>query len=155
MVDSSTDNKEQSETEQMPLWGRLIVGLVMLGIGLGVMPFITSSTNAIAGNSDYSPGIQAMASTMPIMYTVIVILCTFNSIMGYSRNTIEESVDDYWVMYGNRLKLAYASKFGYENNGFNQEVDQRVGVMMNNGAGFTRGLAKNWLKRMHRFTESK
>ena len=60
-----------------------------------------------------------------------------------------------WAEYGQRLKLAYASKYGGENGGFNQEVDQRVGVMEHNGRGWTRTLAKSWLKRMSVFTEAK
>lgn len=64
-------------------------------------------------------------------------------------------VGDYWAEYGNKLKLAYASKFGGENSGFNEEVDTRIAIMQNNGRGFTRAIAKDWLKRMERFTEAK
>lgn len=72
-------------------------------------------------------------------------------------NTTEPSTTDTdaWAEYGNKIKLAYTAKFGGENAGFNDEVDKRILVMQNNRRGFTHTIARDWLRRMSNFTESK
>ena len=62
---------------------------------------------------------------------------------------------DYWLQYGTRLKEAYSAKFGGANGGFNDEVDKRIVVMQKLRIGFTHTLARDWLRRMGKFTEAK
>lgn len=65
------------------------------------------------------------------------------------------ATEDYWVQYGDRIKLAYSAKFGGENLAFSDEVNKRVNVMLHNRNGFTKTISRDWLKRMNNFTESK
>lgn len=58
-----------------------------------------------------------------------------------------------WKRYGERLKRAYASKFGGANPGFNEEVDLRIAVMRTQGKGETRDMATLWLKNQAKFVE--
>lgn len=153
---ANTKSRELPQSKQLPLVWRILTAMVMAGFGVFALSYMVSSVSEIQGDDSYSSGVLTIAGLLPLIYGVVVIPLIFRVIDGYSENTEEEqSVEDYWVQYGKGLKLAYASKFGGENNGFNQEIDQRVGVMMNNGRGFTRALAKDWLKRMHKFTEAK
>ena len=55
--------------------------------------------------------------------------------------------------YGERMKRAYASKFGGTNKGFNEEVDARIAVMRTQGKGDTRTIAQEWLKSRAHFVE--
>jgi Na+(H+)/acetate symporter ActP len=70
-------------------------------------------------------------------------------------DAIETQAMDEWEAYGQRLKLAYSAKFGGDNPGFDDEVNQRVRVMQRIRGGFTHTIARDWLRRMEKFTESK
>jgi uncharacterized membrane protein len=76
---------------------------------------------------------------------------------GYSTDQIEATNkgETGWQEYGNRLKESYAAKFGGRNLGFEDEVDKRIAIMQNLKNGFSRTLARDWLKRIERFTETK
>lgn len=65
------------------------------------------------------------------------------------------SGQDRWEAYGQRLKNAYEAKYGYKNPAFDEEVDSHIRQMQHLGKGFTRSIAKGWLKRMRRMTEAK
>jgi hypothetical protein len=102
-----------------------------------------------------TPGLVGLNSIILIVFAGVIIFGMLKGMEIVGDTEEEKSTDDYWVQYGERLKSAYTSKFFGENSGFNQEVDARVNIMMNNGRGITRILAKDWLKRIHKFTESK
>lgn len=76
---------------------------------------------------------------------------------GYSDNPTSDSTNVFvqfsWKRYGERLKRAYASKFGGANPGFNDEVDLRIAVMRTQGKGPTRTIAQDWLKNQAKFVE--
>lgn len=90
-----------------------------------------------------------------VIYALISLYLSYFAYYAETGTTQETENGDRWEEYGNRLKMAYSSKFGGDNNGFNQEVDSRIKIMQNNGKGFTRSIAHRWLKRIERFTEVK
>ncbi len=93
-----------------------------------------------------------------IGFVFAIIATGYFIIAGSSETSTQPTATDNpdkWIEYGNRLKLAYTAKFGGENTGFNQEVDYRINIMQHNRRGFTHTIARDWLKRMERFTEAK
>ena len=92
------------------------------------------------------------------MFSIVSFYTVWSSIMGVpelSGVATEPSIGSEWDEYGQRIKDAYSAKFGGENNGFNDEVNNRIAIMNHNGRGFTRTIAYDWLKRMSKFTEAK
>lgn len=87
--------------------------------------------------------------TIPISIAVVLFIPNELSEQQETRDI------DYWDLYADGLKKAYASKFGYQNTGFDDEVNKRIDVMKNCGRGFSRTIARDWLRRMHKFTEAK
>lgn len=154
-VEIEEDGKLPQGT-QLSLKKRVIYTVCLIIIGAGLVWGAHCLGENVEKNIAYSSSVQAISSTVPYVYGALILLAIYNTVWGYSKNTEEEnSFDDYWVKYGKHLKLAYTSKFGGGNKGFDEEVDARVLVMQNNGSGWTRTLAKDWLKRMHNFTEAK
>lgn len=118
-----------------------------------------------------SPFFASLTSLMPIVLATIlgfvpIWILLLYGILGLtqlffkygSTSQVEQIATedmDKWDIYANRLKDAYSAKFGGENSGFNQEVDLRIKVMQHNRNGFTHTIARDWLKRMERFTEAK
>lgn len=125
---------------------KLILTLVSGGVGFYV---VTTLLNGL-DMSGYPASASAMASVLPVVYVAIVIVGIVKSI---GVDSTEEQID--WTRYGERLKLAYTAKFGGENPGFNSEVDYRIKIMVNTDGGYTRQIAKDWVKRMSKFTELK
>ena len=61
-----------------------------------------------------------------------------------------------WQDLGNRLKVAYSAKFGYENKEFNALVDRNITVCENLTLGIganTKGSSELWLKNMAHLCE--
>jgi hypothetical protein len=95
---------------------------------------------------------------IPVFYVLISIILISYSIFNYKPSDLPEAPSeqfDYWEAYGNRLKEAYSAKFGGENKGFNDEVNNRIVIMQKLKHGFTNTIAYDWLKRMKKFTEAK
>jgi len=68
----------------------------------------------------------------------------------FDRQDSADEVPFNWEAYGERLKRAYESIYG-RNAGFEEEVDLRVGVLVETDKGFRRKLAKAWMKRVSKF----
>ncbi len=127
--------------------GKIIWILIVLLIGVGLLPLVNSQISQI-DTTQYSSAVNGMAVLLPLVFAIITIFWVFKS-MGVDSS--KEQID--WLRYGERLKLAYASKFGGDNRGFDGEVDYHIKIMVSNDKGFTRQLAKDWVKRMSKFVE--
>lgn len=125
----------------------LVVILICCVSVFFVLPQINNAVSTIT-TPTFSPAVTSMASLMSILFVVMIFLYMFKSL---GTDSPEEQID--WLRYGNRLKLAYAAKFGGENSGFNGEVDYKIKIMVNTDKGYTRQLAKDWVKRMSKFVE--
>ena len=94
-----------------------------------------------------------------VMLLLGIIISSLGSLLSYEEPVAKtvgtDHYNNFWDMYGKRLKAAYIGKFGYSNPEFDKFVDQRVYVMNNNGRGITRQIACNWLKRMAHMVEIK
>ncbi len=109
--------------------------------------------------------INEFISAMPpvwlwLLLTPGLLFITYQMVLTFFNflSPLEETGDNsrnypYWIARGKAIKQAYAAKFNGMNPAFNKEVDSHVRVMMHNGRGITRSLAKDWLKRMGKFTE--
>ena len=126
------------------MWGKIINVVIIIGTMILVSHFVGSFDT-----STWPPMIQQIWNFMPVMYVlagVVSLLQLFMAGQEYVR--IRK-----WKDFGNRLKLAYAAKFGGENKAFNDEVDAHIKVMRVMSKGYTKSLDEDWLKRMSRFVE--
>lgn len=87
-----------------------------------------------------------------------LIITGFTILIAVPNSSTESQVvaeaSDQWTEYGNKLKAAYAAKFGGSNPGFDDEVEQRIRIMRATKRGFAHTIARDWLKRIERFTEA-
>jgi hypothetical protein len=128
--------------------GKFIQILILMGLGIFGY-FMMNQQIASMDTTQLSSAAQAMISIVPILFVAMVIGVI---IMSLGKDSEAEKQID-WTKYGERLKLAYAAKFGGENPGFNNEVDYRIKILVNTDKGFTRQLAKDWVKRMSDFVD--
>ena len=129
---------------------RIIQGIISITIGMLLCYFyLVPMTTELAKDETINEASRVLISIMPIIYILVVIVGAM-SIM-FATNYIVTYLK--WRAFGNRLKAAYTAKFGGENIGFNQEVDQRINVMRSLGKGSTKSLAEDWLKRIAKFVE--
>jgi hypothetical protein len=131
---------------------KIIQSIVTLIVGVGLFPAINSLTNEFLSSpnaGDYTSAIKSLVSIMPLMFAIIVILGIFAGLGKDSEVEIAAQID--WTRYGERLKLAYSAKFGGDNPGFNEEVDNHIKILVNTDKGFARQLAKDWVERMSKF----
>jgi hypothetical protein len=125
----------------------LVIGLVTLFI---LKPIVNEDIKTITDNPEYSGTfVQGVIQIFPIMLFVCLAIGSFA--IGLGKDVGQEIGYD-WKSYGERLKLAYAAKFGGRNMGFENEVDYRIKIMIDTDKGFAREVAKDWLKRMSKFT---
>jgi hypothetical protein len=95
---------------------------------------------------------------IPICHFLLSVIYISYNMFNYKPSDLPDTPlgqVDYWEAYGNRLKEAYSAKFGGENKGFNDEVNNRIVIMQKLKHGFTNTIAYDWLKRMKKFTEAK
>jgi hypothetical protein len=130
----------------------LIKVLVVLAIGAGsvilFLPAINASVAEINTDNGYNSAVVSMAGVLPIVYITFSILMIFVVIYG-GQKVVEYIRYKRWDDFGNRLKLAYAAKFGGENLAFNQEIDSRIlqcKTMKKGMNADTKGAAERWLK---------
>lgn len=133
--------------------------MICLIIGIGGYFAIYYSVRSI----DISAFPKATRSLIYFYPTFFAIAVIYGIIKGLGKDSNHEIINsEYrvgdkidWIRYGERLKLAYAAKFGGDNLGFNQEVDYHIKILVNTDKGYTRQLAKDWVKRMSAFVEIK
>ena len=99
--------------------------VVSAGAILFLFPLINQEVSTISTTNGYSSSVVGMAQTLPLMYIACIILVVVASIFG-GKAVIEYVRYKKWEDFGNRLKLAYAAKFGGENSAFNKEIDDMV-----------------------------
>lgn len=102
--------------------------------------------------------IVTMLGMIPIWITFIYGTMVVGSLFFFTGDSESQEIAqarNTWAAYGERLKEAYAAKFGGRNPGFEDEVDKRIAVMQNLKKGFTHTIARDWLKRTENFTEAK
>jgi hypothetical protein len=126
--------------------GKIVVIGLMLLIGIVMLNAVNLFVNDI-DLTQYPSGMAILISILPLISCCLIIISIVNAI---GKDIPQEKID--WLRYGERLKLGYTAKFGGENQGFNNEVDYKIKIMVNTDKGFTRQLAKDWIKRMSKFT---
>lgn len=143
---------------------QIIKMLIAIISGIGgyfLCKYMIDATDIISSfevkSSPYSQETMALAMSlievMPIVFGVVLSIQAFYTVGKDSKGEMVEIVD--WGRYGDRIKLAYAAKFGGENKGFNEEVDARIRILVDTDKGWTRQLAKDWIYRMSKFTDLK
>lgn len=131
---------------------------IILSLALFIFIYLQSGSIFIGATLGAAPLIILGSWLGYVPFYILVLplfLCSILFTSGDSDNFTEAQVHNEWGEYSNRIKKTYSAKFGGENPGFNDEVDKRIAVMQNCGQGFTRTIARDWLKRMERFTEAK
>jgi len=101
-----------------------------------------------------SSSIQTVVGILPIIYATIIVL----GLTAWIASDGPEKVKSYlnWRAFGNRMKEAYASKFGGKNPAFNQEVDMHIKAVRTLSKGrnnYTKDLNIDWLKSRAQFVE--
>lgn len=89
----------------------------------------------------------SLSSILPLLFVVMIILFAFR-MLGWSTHGGFN-----WRRYGERMKEAYAAKFGYRDPDFETQVDQHIAVMRVSGKGNTRDVSEAWLKDRAKFVE--
>jgi hypothetical protein len=90
---------------------------------------------------------------LPIVFAACIILGLFRWFIrdeGPAQHYIRYKK---WDSFGNRMKAAYAAKFGGDNPEFDKVVDQHVLAMKTQGKGYTKDIDEQWMKRMAKFVE--
>jgi len=124
---------------------------ILAFVCLVALPLMDSGISQITNSESYSTTVKSMVSLFPIMYAILAII-------GIIQIWYQAPVIIYhfkWIIYGERMKRAYRAKFGYDNKGFNEEVDQHILTMRTLDEGATRDINEDWLKRMAKFVEIK
>jgi len=126
---------------------KTLTAMIMGVFVLVVSNYLTQSVDT----SEIPTGTKSLISVFPLVSVSAVILFVFGAFFGV------DVVIQYkrWGDFGNRMKLAYTAKFGGENSGFNEEVDQHIAIMraLTKSSGTTKEIAEDWLKRMAQFVE--
>lgn len=144
-----------------PHWIWLASGIaVAIIISVAVLFYTGSWLITVVANTAIV-GLLALMRILPVWFFAISVIFGVSAILsgrgvGSGNPTTETTTftDRFsWLRYGKRMKRAYASKFGYDNSGFNQEVDTRIEIMRTQGKGTTRTLSQDWLKRNAQFVE--
>jgi hypothetical protein len=129
-----------------------IVGVLFIAIvGVFAVVMVQDTINSQLP-ADASAPIKALFADMGPLMGVITVIAMFVAIFG-GYKVVQYIRTKKWADFGNRMKAAYTAKFGYENTGFNEEVDQHIAVMHTLGKGYTKSLNEDWLKRMAKFVE--
>ncbi len=159
----------QSWSSFLGLPTSLLLVIATITVAMGSFAFLYRLTGSFALSILPTAPIffvsETVFHTFPVWVVVMVFFFVTLNILYYLYGSVpSEPVLDTagnqqgastWDIYGQQLKAAYSAKFGATNTGFNEEVNARIAIMNNNGRGFTRSLAYDWLKRMHKFTEAK
>ena len=133
--------------------------VIKILVGTGIMIFvlvfllssINSSVSSVTNDDSYSPAIKEIVGVLPVVYTVGVVVGTLS--LFYVGERVTRLLR--WREFGNRLKVAYVAKFGYENIAFNEEVDNHTRIMRTMSNMDTKQSAEDWLKRMAHMVEVK
>ncbi len=138
-----------------------IIVTILLAVLISIMVYFYTGGILIAVISATAEiMVSGFLGFIPLWIVFLQVLCIVSTFLFFSisdstkSQTVAQNTDA-WVEYGNKLKTAYSAKFGGENTGFNDEIDYRIAIMQNLKHGFTHTIARDWLKRMERFTESK
>lgn len=129
--------------------GAIISMMISVIVGIISMMTIKGMVESI-DVSKLNPLEAAMITQiMPILAAIAIIMSTLAMTGG------AESVTRIlkWNAFGNRLKAAYSAKFGGDNKGFDDEVDEHIKAVKALGKGFTKSIDVDWLKRMAKFVE--
>jgi hypothetical protein len=123
----------------------LIVGVV----GVISLTVIRGITESVPTDNMTTTEAALITQVIPTMMPIAIILGMFAVIGGGI------AVVHYlkWNSFGERMKAAYAAKFGGENKEFNSEVDMHINAMKALGSGQTKSVNMDWLKRMAKFVE--
>ena len=129
-----------------------------------ILRILLSSTTGIIGfilikiiiggldTSEWDPALKVFATQLtPI---VIVVVATL-SLIAVDYNSPVQKYIRYkrWDDFGNRLKVAYAAKFGGKNPAFDEKVEQDILAVKALGKGFTKSINMDNLKALAKFVE--
>lgn len=131
---------------------KIITTIIILIIGVGGLIAVNDSVNGFLLSPDinkYSSNVKTMMTILPFMFALMVIFGALKNLGADTQEEIAAQIN--WTRYGERLKLAYAAKFGGDNPGFDQEVDLHIKILVDTDKGYTRQLAKDWVERMSKF----
>lgn len=129
---------------------KAIIGLILSAIavclGVGLIPPVVKNVSGITTANGYSSGTVGMAVILIIVFVSMIIFMILESMMQEPKENVE--VVEVWEDFGERLKVAYAAKFGGDNPAFNQEVDAMIlqCKTMKKGIGDTKKSAELRLK---------